>query len=252
MAEESKTLDQLLNNEEPEALGAEPAEAAPEEARSGPERDEHGRFAAKGVEEPQPETEAETVPPTDKLPKEDYKAIREEREKRQALERELEAVRQQMQQRPPEPAPDIWENTEGWQNHFGTQLVSQAVQASTSQARLQMSAMMMEQQHEDFAQVKDELVRFVGENPAINQQVAESQHPWSTAYKAYKNQQAVAELGATNLDELRAKLREEILAEAQAQSPVPGAPPTLTTERNVGARTGPAWAGPKPLDELLG
>ena len=111
----------------------------------------------------------------------------------------------------------------------------------------------MAEQAEDFADIKQQLVEFVGSNPAVNQQVAESQHPWRTAYQAFKNQQTMKELGATDLTTLREKMREELMAEMQANAPVvPNVPPSLSTKRNVGSRSGPAWTGPKPLGELLG
>jgi hypothetical protein len=60
------------------------------------------------------------------------------------------------------------------------------------------------------------------------------------------------ELGATNLDDLKAKIRDELMAELQA-NPAPRAsvPPSLASERNVGQRTGPQWTGPKSLSDLL-
>ena len=62
------------------------------------------------------------------------------------------------------------------------------------------------------------------------------------------------ELGAVNVDDLRAKLREELLAEMQANVPVTrqSMPQSIAAEQNVGSRSGPAWAGPKTLDQLLG
>lgn len=257
MEHEGRSLDQLLNDEPLEdAAETQPVETAPEvaelpqEAPDGPARGPDGKFL------PKQETGVNDAgPPPDKLPQEDYKAIREEREKRQRLEAELEALKQQFQSQqpkePPAPPPSVWEDENAW----GGQLVNSAVAQSTYQSKLLMSEMLVSQQHEDFAEIKDKLMEFVGANPAINQQVAESQHPWMTAYKAFKNQQAMQELGATDLETLRAKIREELQAEMQtAQVPVqrPGVPPTLTGERNVGTRTGPEWAGPKPLTELLG
>jgi len=137
---------------------------------------------------------------------------------------------------------------------MGGQLVSQSVQQSVHQARLQMSEMLLSEQAEDFAQIKDQLIEFVGSNPVINQQVAESQHPWRTAYNAFKNHKTMSELGATDIDTLREQIRQEELAKLQEGLPAPRqtAPKTLATKRSVASRSGPAWSGPKSLDDLLG
>lgn len=265
-----KTLDEILDSDEPvgstnheevfddEQAGEQPPEP---EAKAEPLRDENGKFAKKGVEpEPEPEEakEPEAVPPTaDKLPEDVYKPLKAVRDENKTLKDQLEAlqkeIRQQQQPKEPEkPAPSIWEDDQAWQEHFGGQLVNQSVQQSVYQARLQMSEMLMAEQHEDFADIKQQLVEFVGANPTINQHVAESSHPWRTAYQAFKNQRTMQELGAVDVDSLRNKLREEILAELQAQTPAtPNVPKSLSTKRSVGSRSGPSWSGPTSLDELL-
>jgi hypothetical protein len=258
MEHEGQSLDSLLNDEPvSEPVEAPVVEVAPETpetpepASDGPARGADGKFIPKqttGVEE--------TVPPTDKLPQEDYKAIREEREKRQALQAELDALKQQFEaaKEPPAPPPSMWEDEQGWQQHFGGEVVSTAVQQATFQARLDMSEMLVRQANPDFDEIKERFVQMMQANPALQQQALSDPHPWSRAYDIAKNAKAIEEIGATNLDELREKIRAELMAETQAQMPVPQQtlPPTLTTERNVGSRTGPAWAGPKPLAELLG
>lgn len=259
MDTEGTPLSQLLGHDEPEIDTVETpqVQTAPEPtdttepAPEAPMRDERGRFAAKtGVED--------AAPPADKLPKEDYKAIREEREKRQNLERELEALKQQFQtlqqpKEPPAPPPTIWEDEQGWQQHFSAQVAQQA----SFNAKLDMSEMLARQSHQDFDSMKASFLQMAEQNPALAQQALSDPHPWDRAYKIAKNAATMAELGATDVDTLKAKLREEVLAELQQGSqPLPQQqptiPPTLTTERNVGARTGPAWSGPKPLSELLG
>jgi hypothetical protein len=91
-------------------------------------------------------------------------------------------------------------------------------------------------------------------NPALQQQVLGDRHPWNKAYQIVKNHEKMQALGAVDLDDLKGKLREELKAEllAEAGSRLPAsAPPTISTDRSVGARTGPAWTGPAPLSDLL-
>lgn len=258
---EHQSLSELLNDEPAGAVEAVEAETASEptqEAESpsdGRARGPDGKFVSKqqdkGVEE--------AGPPPDKLPQDEYKAIREEREKRQSLEREITALKEQFQslQKPKEPEappPSLWEDEQGWQQHFGQSVVSTAVQQATMNAKLDMSEMMMRQANPDFDEIKDTFLTLAKENPALAQQALADPHPWNKAYHIAKNHKTMADLGATDLDSLKAKIREELMAEMQAQAPASTSaaiPPTLTMERNAGSRSGPAWAGPASLSELL-
>ncbi len=250
---EGTSLDDLLNAE-PEA-----AEAVPEpveEPQADKARDpDTGKFVStKGVE-PDPETEQETVPPTDKLPKEEYKAIKEEREKRQTIERELEALKAQFQQLTQpvqqEPPPSVWEDENAWGGH----LVNTAVTQAETRSRVLMSEMLMRQSEADFEDLKATYFELERSNPAIAQQVMADPHPWNKAIQIAKSHKAMQELGATNVEEMREKLKAELLAELQqGQTPVagkPALPVSLTGERSVASRTGPEWSGPTPLSSLL-
>lgn len=247
-----KSLDDLLNEDTADAV-----ESVVDDngyVTIAQPRDESGRFAPQetGVETPQPEQVAETVPPTaDRLPPDTFKAVKDEREKRQALERELEALRKQFeaQQNPPAPPPSVWEDEQAYGGH----IVQTAVQQATFNAKLDMSEMMVRQANADFDDMKSRFLQMAEQNPALRQQALNDPHPWNKAYQIAKNAATMEELGATDLETLKAKLREELAAEMQG-SPAPRAviPPSLTNERNVGTRSGPAWTGPKPLSELLG
>lgn len=215
-------------------------------------RDENGRFAAKTGVDPEPQGEPDAVPPTDKLPKEDYKAIREEREKRQNLERELEALKNQInqfQQEPPAPPPSLWEDEQSWQMHLQQQILSQADQLS----RINASEMAARAQNPDFQEMYDLFNQMAAQNPTIVQQAMADPHPWGAAYKIAKNYKSTQELGAVDVNDLREKLKAELLEELQqGQTPVrTGIPASLTGERSVAPRSGPAWSGPRPLGDIL-
>ena len=110
----------------------------------------------------------------------------------------------------------------------------------------------MMQADPEFVSVKNDVYEFVGKNPAINAEVQNSPHPWQTAYNAFKTHRTMQELGATDIQTLEAKIREQILAEQQAQQPVaPRIPPSLSSSRSVSSRNGPAWSGPPSLGDLL-
>jgi hypothetical protein len=227
-------------------LGGGPTAIEPQ-AEEGQPRGDDGRFLPKetGVEPAEPQGEAQPVPPTDKLPQEDYKAIREEREKRQALEREVEALRNQMAQQPPEPTPSVWEDEDGKFAHERAQAVNQ----STLHARVMMSEMLATREYPDFAEMKAAYLDMERENPALIPQVMNSPDPWGTAYKIAKNAQTMRELGAVDMATLEAKMREKIEAELKAQ-PTAALPASLADAQSsrIAASAPP---GPASLEDIL-
>jgi hypothetical protein len=249
------SIDDILNDEPSAEPVAEAVAEAPEpetvsEPQSAePVRDDKGRFAPKGENDGAPPAPVQEV--FDPAPVIAERRRRQEAEQRaQTLAAELEALRN-----PPAPPASIWEDEQGWQQQFGGSVVTEAVQQASLNARLDMSEMLVRQNNPDFEEVKESFLKLAEENPVLRQQALADPHPWNKAYQIAKNHKAMTELGAVDVDSLRAKIREEVLAET-AQQPVPrqptSLPPTLSNERNVGNRTGPEWAGPKPLSELLG
>ena len=240
---EGTSLNDILSDE-PEI--AEPVA----EVVESPPRDESGRFASKTGVDLEPEGEPEAVPPT-ALPKEEYKAIREEREKRQALERELEALKTQIQpQEPPAPPPSLWEDEEAARTYDRQIVLQQADQLS----RINASEMAARAQHPDFQEMFDAFNHLAVEDPSVVRQAMADPHPWGAAYKIIKNRKAMQELGAVDVNDLREKLKAEVLAELQqGSSPVTPQtlPPSLSGERSVAPRGGPQWTGPRPLEDLL-
>ncbi len=252
--DENTSFDDILSDEPAvEAAQAEPApqpQETPATPSDGPQRDEQGRFAAKtGVEE--------AVPPTDKLPQEDYKAIREERAKRQTLEAELADLKNQFQsfqqpKEPPAPPPNIWEDEEGTFAHHRQQAVSEAVQTAVSQATMRMSEMMARQAEPEFDALKAEFIALAEKNPALAEQALADPHPWNKAITIARNHKAMTDLGAVDVAQLEAKLRAKIMEEMGAIPPTrPMIPPSITGERSVASRSGPEWSGPTALRDLL-
>lgn len=237
--------------------GAEVAQSEPvasEPEQSGPVRDEHGRFAPKAgveqqaVEEPQ----AEPVSPTGQLPKEEYEAVKGERKRRQDAEARLAALERELQElrapkEPPAPPPSVWEDEQAYGGH----IVSTAVQQASLNAHLNMSEMLARREHQDFDAMKASFLEMAQQNPALAQQALSDPDPWGKAYQIAKNAATMAELGATDLATLEAKLREQIKAEMAAQQPTttPQLPASLAdaqSARSV-AQTPAAFS----LDDIL-
>lgn len=243
-----KSLDDILDgNDEPEtevdAVEAETPDPEPQAEET-------------GVEPEQQEAEPEAVPPTaDKLPQDVYAPLKAVRDENKTLKDQLDALRKEIeankQKEPEQPAPSIWEDDQAWQQHFGGQVVNQAAAVSAYQSKLNTSEFYARKNIEGFDTEWEPLNKWLSENPTVGQQASADYDPWGYAWRAYSNQKTMQELGATDLDTLKAKMREELLAELQTGAP-PKAPQTLSNKRSVASRTGPAWGGPKSLDELLG
>jgi hypothetical protein len=198
--------------ETPEApeIQTEAVETPPEVAEEpkGPVRDEKGRFAPKGEE---------GASPAPQEPELDHAALIGERRRRQELQAELEQLRSQLQAQPQQPAPDLWEDPQGWQQG----VVSTAVQQATFNARLDMSEMMVRQSHPDFEEKKATFIDLMNETPGLQQKALSDPHPWNFAYNYVTNHQRMQELSATNVTELESRLREQIKAELAAEQPAP-------------------------------
>lgn len=249
-----KSLDELLDEpnetqtdvQETEPETVQEPEQVEQEAQS-LERDEKGRFAKKGEESASPA-------PVEKKEEFDGAATIGERRRRQEAEDRIAELERQLQsfQNPPAPPPSMWEDEKGWQQHFGQQITNEATQFASLNAKLDMSEMLAGQAHTDFDEKKAVFLELVQSNPELRQTAMQDRHPWEKAYQIATNHTTMQEMQATNMDELRAKIRAEIEAEMGGQAPTrPTAPPTLSTQRNVGARSGPEWSGPPSLSDLL-
>jgi hypothetical protein len=114
------TIDEILNDEgpAPEAITQPEPEAPVEPVASEPEA--ATRTGREGPVCTQGRTSGAPAP--DRLPQDEFKALKDERTKRQTLESELATLKQQFQQlqNPPEPPPSVFEDEQGWQQHFGS------------------------------------------------------------------------------------------------------------------------------------
>lgn len=264
----TEDLNSILNGTS-EATPAEeaPAEAAPV-AEAAPERprDEHGRFLPKGDNEPQaaePAAEPSATPaPEDDSPTVPRKALIDERNKRQTLEGQLEEVNRrlasmtpQVPTQQPQVKPDQWDDPEGherWLIEQAGGVAEQRAVVAFQRQHVIMSAEAAKAKYPDYLEKVDVFERLSTENPGLSAQMFSHPSPAEFAYQTAKTHEEVSQYGS--LDEWKAaeKVKWEAEALERLKATLPSnAPPTLSTERNVGSRSGPAWSGPKPLGELL-
>lgn len=234
------TLDNILSDED---IAEEPAAAEVAEPEAQP-RQPDGKFAPKG------ETESASPAPVEE-PQFDHQAVIGERRRRQEAEAKLAEMEQRLQslQTPPQPAPDMFEEPEGWQQHFRGDVVTTAVQQATLNAKLDMSEMMVRQAQPDFEDMKATFLELAKDNPVLVQQALNDPHPWNKAYQIAQNHKAMQELGATNVSDLEAKLREKIQAELAQQAPAPSLPNSLADSQS--SRTSAGAFKPPSLDDIL-
>lgn len=260
------SLDDILNGVEAEQPTEPVAEAPPAEvAQDERPRDEHGRFAPKG-EKPaeQPEASAPPAPENDDSPTVPRKALQDERAKRQSLEAELAAFRQQQApQAPPAEAqapqemPDPWEDPQGYAQwvfqNASTQAQQQAAHAFHIN-RVAQAAEAAKLRHEDYADKVAVFQQMINENPSLEAQMLAQADPAEWAYQQASERTLLQEHGGSVsalLAAERQKWEAEALAGPKPTSAAPTAPPTISNERNVGVRTGPAWSGPASLADIL-
>ena len=255
------SLDDLLNGTEPTEAPAEvaqeaPAEAAPPETIGQP-RDESGRFAPKetGVENEQP------VPPTEQpnqLPPHEYAALKDERRKRQEAEARIAALEMQFQaaqqaNRPPEQPVDFWEDPQAviarQFEQFGQQFREQLKHEQMTE-RLDASEAAARMQFPDFDEKLGAFQQAAQLNPALAREMAMAPDPAKFAYERGRTALEIQRAGS--LDEVLKAERAKWEAEVRAQMPAPPTlPATTATDGSVGGRSGPAWTGPVPMDQLL-
>lgn len=94
-------------------------------------------------------------------------------------------------------------------------------------------------------------------NPAAAgeyQAIMQSRHPYGTLVEWHKKREAAQEIGddpAAYRERLKAELLAEMQSAPAASAPTPVMPSNLAGARNVGSRSGPAWSGPQPLNDIF-
>lgn len=255
-----------MNEDTPlnEIFGSDSEQPEVAEQPQGQPRDEHGRFAPKGDDEPeqaQPEP-VESVPPTqeERVP---FAALKDERSKRQQLEQRLAEYEQyfaqaQQQQVQPQPEPDMFADPDGFKAHLANQLrqeLMQELQPQLQQAqtmsRAEVSEMMARQRWQDYDAKIEVFKEALTANPFLRTQLMQAPDPATFAYNAAQQWEQAKQYGNAppSRDDLKAELREELMRELGLDRPK--VPSTLADSRSVGTRSGPAWSGPTPLGDIF-
>jgi hypothetical protein len=232
----------------------------PEATAEGPVRDEQGRFAPKQTGEQQPET-VEEATPANPIPDDQFKGYLTEKRKRQELEQQIAAmqaeyarVQAQPRSEAQEPTPDFWDNPQAAfasEAQKAARLALQEYQQMQTMERINASETAAKGKYADYGDAFSAFQQAASANPSLVQQMTSASDPAEFAYKTGKRALELEQVGS--IDELIANERAKWEAEARAAIPAPTQtfPATTATDGSVAARTGPAWAGPAPIGELL-
>lgn len=196
--------------------------------------------------EPDPEPQAQNVPLT---------ALMAERDKRQALERQ---VAEFNANKAKEPAPDVFEDQAAYTQHM-TQQMSDAM----FHERASMSEFHARREFKDLKEKLEVFRRISADNPALQAQVQNSPSPFHEAYDIVAKHEKLAKM--ENINEFEAKTRAEIEAQVRAEikAEIEGKqqadkqlrdsiPTSLVNEPSKGSIQKPTWNGPSPLSDIFG
>lgn len=207
--------------------------------------------------EPTPGEEAEQKTDDEEGPESWTKAaVLDERRKRQALEAELEKMRQGQQPATEPEKADWYADPEKAAQSMEQQLSRQAFNT-----KLELSQDMMRGQFEDYDELETEFVDLAKQDPRLVQEMQQAANParfaYETAQKArkYAAMQDVEGYEAKVRQEIEAKVRKELEAEQQQkaekqQQKRAAIDPSLASSTSGGLKSDD-FAGPTPLEDIL-
>lgn len=234
-----------MSDDKLDFLDGQPAEVTPEPqaepvvlAEPTADKGEHPAQEPVSAPPAEPQKEQHVAPLT---------ALLDEREKRQAAERELQELRAWRQKQEDAQRAAQVQAPDPRQDPNGALAYERAVfQAQLTNTRLQTSRFLAEK---DFgADVVAEAFAFFDKNPALSHQFVDHPSPFHAAVEFYKRQKVAEEVGA-DPEGWRAKEREairaQLLAEMQAQpvQPKPRLPGSLAAAPAAGVAGEPASKG---------
>jgi hypothetical protein len=131
--------------------------------------------------------------------------------------------------------------------------VRQAGERYGAMTRAEVSELLARQKYEDYEQKIEVFKQAMIENPFLIDQVRRAPDPANFAYRAagqYLEAKQHGSSATSSRGAIEAEIRQQIMSELGLSS-APRAPSSLVSERSVGARSGPAWAGPTSLGDIL-
>lgn len=202
MSETHQSLDDILKGVEP-VQEAEPVEMLTAEQSEVEEAEEAAPAAA--VEEPKSEGQKQATVEDERVP---LAALKDERRKRQELEKQLQEWQAKAQ--PQQKAPDIFEDPDGYSKHMEAKL-SQALMNE----RANISEFMARREYPDLDQKVEVFKELAAQDPSIQQRVLKAISPYHELVDIVNKHERMKAM--ENIDEYEAKIRAEIEAKVRAE-----------------------------------
>lgn len=205
-----------------------------------------------GTEEPIEVAEGQPVEEVKEEPKEapqvPLAALHEVRDDNKALKAEIESLKTALQpKQEPQQVPDMFEDPAGYDKHINSQVLG--VKAEMEQARLNdkldISERFATKEHgKDAIETAKEW--YAGQSETVKQEIIGQSDPYDYLVTQHQKSLLTEKLTA---DPEKMKQVLEMLEGKPVEKQT--APQSTVNSRTMSAREGPAYAGPKSLDELL-
>jgi len=218
----SEDFDKAFSNEEEQETQVETTEEQTEETSKAEQQGE----TASPEDESKAQAETSKAESEDEKPKNwEYAAYKDERQKRQELEKQIAANNQQMQQMmmqmqqgaqpQPQQSPDFYSDPEKY-----IQSLTQSNQKQMQDALFAQSEEMMRIQFPDYDEKREQFLTLVQNDPSLRDAALNHPAPATFIYntvKQHEQQQKLSEIGDVEKwrEEERKRIREEIEAEAK-------------------------------------
>lgn len=137
-------------------------------------------------------------------------AVLDERQKRQALQRELDEANAKLAAKSEVVRPDVFEDQDGAFAHLESKVSNMLMKD-----RLNLSREMMSMTKNDYLEMENVFVEMAKADPALTREMLAHPNPARFAYETAVKKQEYANM--QNIDEYKAKLRAEVRAEVERE-----------------------------------
>jgi hypothetical protein len=228
MSDQDSDLEQILNGEQPEPEAVETPEIPEPEQAEAPAEVEQ-------VPEPEKEPEPQTVP---------VGVVQE-------LRRELRELKAAQQRQPEAPAPDVFENPDGYREHM-----QNSIRAAVNGTKLETSRFIAER--EFGKEVVDAAFEHFNQHPEQSAALLQHPSPFHAAVEHYNKQRVAQEIGS-DPDAYKAKVEAELRKQIEAEMVAKQArdmggryAPSMANVTGTGGGPKANWTGPTPLNSVIG
>ncbi len=160
------------------------------------------------------------------------------------------------------PAPEIWDDPNAFVRSQAMEMVSPLQQQMLAMAR-SVAEIQFREQPGIVKEAEEAFNRAAATgqiDPEIHRRINASPNPYAAAVEWHQHTSTMSEIGADPAAwraQKEAEIRAQVMAEIQGggapagNQPAPVMPSNFAAARNVGNRSGPAWSGPTPLQDIF-